>query len=160
MAKTLREELQNIFDRFNEFTALGERNGFDEDIGRFGKLMFAKQISDAFKPKEDKEKQRREVEDWLKKHLAAASVTSNSKKVDLVPNWNGYVRFVDSYKTLLKRLILDINKLAKSQKWLDEKSITDSMNKVDLRQLWVQKEKAAANLNKALAQLVKTSYHV
>lgn len=150
MAKTLREELENIFDRFNEFTTLGERYGFDEDIARIGKLMFAKQISDAYKPKVDKDLKRKEADKWLRDYVAAAN---ESEKVDLVPDWDGYVKFLDAYKLLLKRLLMDLNKL-KSQKWLDAKAIADTMNKINLRQMWRSKEQAAASLYQALAKTV------
>ena len=150
MAKRLRDDLEMIFDRFNEFTDLGQRYGFDEDIARIGKLMFAKQISDAYKPKIDVDRKRKEAHKWLRRYISA-----ESQKVELVPDWNGYVKFLDGYKLLLKRLIMDLNKL-KSQKWLDAKAITDAMNKIDLRQMWRSKEQAAASLYKALA---KTVYH-
>ena len=162
---TLREELENIFDRFSEFTNLGERYGFKEDIARVGKLQFAKQISDSFKPKTDEAKKQREAKDWLKDLVAAGvkPVTarrkdkdiSKTEKVDLVPNWNEYVKFKEAYALLIRRLLMDLSKLAKDQKWLDAKGLAQSVNEIDLRGLWRHKESYTAGLKRVLSKLVK-----
>jgi hypothetical protein len=161
---TLREELEKIFERLNEFSHLGERNGFDEDLARIPKLHFAKQILDAFKPKTDEAKKRREAEKWLKENLIAAglnttagprSKVSPSKEVELVPDWNNYVKFKEAYALLVRRLLTDLNKLAGSQKWLDAEGLANVVNQVNLREMWRVKEKnTKAHLMKALATLL------
>ena len=156
---TLRDELNDVFDRLNQFTELGKRWDFDEDIARVGKLMFAKQISDAFKPKVAKEAERKEKEkdkdQWLKDHLAAASTDEDDQ--GKLPNWNNYVKFKQNYANLLRNLLTGLNKLAKKQKWLDARAIADVFNKVNLRQMWRAKEQANASFHRALARMVKLS---
>lgn len=153
---TLREELENIFERFNEFTYLGMRNGFKEDIARVPKLQFAKQISEAFQPKEDTNRKKQEIEKWLYDRLVkvAASVHTTSarrskvkpsEEVELVPGWNNYVKFKEAYALLVRRLLRDLNKLAHKQKWLDAKQLAQTINEVNLRQMWMAKEKASAS---------------
>lgn len=163
---TLREELENIFERFNEFTNLGERYGFKEDIARIGKLQFAKQISDSFKPKTEEAKKQREAKIWLKDLVSAGlkpltagrredKDISKTEKVDMVPNWNEYIKFKEAYALLVRRLLMDLSKLTKEQKWLDAKGLAQSINEIDLRGLWRHKESYTASLKRALAKLIK-----
>ena len=163
MATTLREELENIFERMNEFTYLGERYGFKEDISRVAKLKFAKQISDSFKPKTDEAKKYRDTREWLRKLVAAQVVVSRRKKddigriekVELVPYWNEYVKFKEAYALLIRRFLKDLNKLSQSQKWIDTKELAAAVNDIDLRSMWMHKESYTARLKRTLAKLVK-----
>jgi len=155
MATTLREELENIFDRFNEFTHLGERYDFKEDLAHIPRLQFAKQISDAFQPKLDDDTARKKVDDWLKTHLAAASLKITADEKGVVPKWNEYVKFKDAYALLIRRLLTDLNKLYRTQKWLDPKDIAETVNNVDLRQMWREKEgQMTASVIRALASVI------
>lgn len=141
---SVKEELNSIFERLNDFTELGYQYGFEEDLARVPKLYLAQQISETFVTKDTKKKQ--DLMTWLRQHVEAGLVVTAKKPAGNIKDWDEFVPFKRRYQNLLRTLIRQLRQFGRFQKWLDSTALVNAINKINLEETWGRGRKTSAVL--------------